>query len=922
MIELLRTVQQEIPKPYNDLEFLLQALKDVLAENDDQELSKMIPLVNEVDYLTIDDFDHVHLQLFSIVFQLLNIVEINFAVQSRRKQENDDFCSVNGLFGHHLQRLKSLGYKEDDIAEELIRVRIEPVLTAHPTEAKRATVLEHHRRIYLLMVQRENTMFSDKEQENIRENIKLGLYRLWKTGEIFVEKPDVSSELRNVIHYFTNVFPEIIPVIDRRLLQAWKHVGFDEKTLYQKTAFPRIRFGDWVGGDRDGHPFVTAEITRNTLHQLRLNAFVVLRRKLVNLVKELSFALEINNSPAKMKERMEEMLGELGERGEQAMNRNKSEAFRQFVGLMITKLPLETARGHATSLFEHPGSYIESNELIDDLRLLRRSLSSYGAKTIADNDAVSAIRVVATFGFHLASLDIRQNSSFHDNAIKELMNHSGMDGTQFLESGEEWRVNYINEELQSLRPYTHPETPLDQHAKAVIEVYEVVNEHIKKFGVHGIGSFIVSMTRSLSDLLSVYLLKREAGILRLVDGEIVSPIAVVPLLETIEDLESGPEILDQWLSHPFTIRSLKYIQELRNDPYPVQQVMIGYSDSNKDGGIFSSQWGLYKAQSRLTEVGRKHGVTIRYFHGKGGSISRGAGPTHYFIDALPHSSLQGDIRLTEQGETIERKYAHKVNAAYNLELLLASTLAKTLSDRLTAVKDHPLHDTLTWMADTSKAWYSKMLHEENFMMFFRQATPIDAIESSRIGSRPSRRTGAQSLSDLRAIPWVFSWSQCRYNITSWYGVGHTLEKLKTEKKEAYKDFKKAIKTDPFIRYVLTNIDTSLAATDEQIMELYAGLVVDEGVRAKFKDIYLTELHLTRQNLSELLERSFEERRSQHYHSTLLRDALMMPLHQKQVKLLREWRSLKEKEKLEEADRVLLSLLLNVNAIASAMGYTG
>ena len=920
--EVLTELSKTIGKPYNDFKFLLQALKEVLFENGEEDMAKQIPFVNDIDYESTTSFSHQHIQLFSIIFQLFNITEINYAVQRRRTKENEDLASINGLWACHLKQLKDMGATAKQIAATLPNIRIEPVLTAHPTEAKRATVLEHHRELYVLFVQRENTTFSNIEQQGIRENIKSTLYKLWKTGEIFIEKPDVASELRNVLHYFTNVFPEIVPLLDRRLVHAWEETGFDKTTLYNKNAFPRLRFGDWVGGDRDGHPFVTSDVTKYALEQLRLHALIVLRRKLLKLVRSLSFKLSIHESPAMLQERILTLAEEMGTAGSTALQRNKGEAFRQFLGLMIARLPLYTARGHATAIRDFPEAYATPKDLHDDLDILKQSLLEYGAKTVALQDVHDMMRLVSIFGFHLASLDIRQNSTFHDAAVSQLLDSAGLSGKKFLTSDEGWRVNFINGELASLRPFSHPKAQLQTEAKAVIEAHQTVERYISKYGVQGIGSFIVSMTRSLSDLLAVYLLARESGLLIETETGIVCRVPVVPLFETIEDLEAAPDILDRFLSHPFTKRTLTHIQVVRGDAYPVQQVMIGYSDSNKDGGILASQWGLHKAQSALSAVGEKHGITIRFFHGKGGSISRGAGPVNQFIAALPHSSLKGDIRLTEQGETIEQKYAHKINAAFNLELLMAGTLAKTIENDLNERKPHPMADTLDWMAQTSRKTYAKLLNEEGFMSFYRQATPIDAIESSKIGSRPARRTGAHTLKDLRAIPWVFSWSQCRYNITAWFGVGTTLEVMARQKPDEYKALQKALYTDPLINNLFTNVDTNLFVTDENIMRRYAGLVGDVQIRDKFLDIFLKELGLVRKHLDGLFDEAYKEKKRKLQHAVELRSMLVLPIHRKQTALLKEWRVAKNEGMEEEAEGILLSLLLTINAISSAMGYTG
>lgn len=917
----LELLKDTLGKPYKDLEYLLEALKEILVENGEVSMAAEIPWINDLPDLESRELTEKHIQLYSLVFQLVNMVEINAAVQNRRALEDQELSLINGLWASNFKKLKESGIDERDIAVRLKDIRVEPVLTAHPTEAKRATVLEHHRELYLLLVQRENTMYTKKEMANIRHNIKQSLYRLWKTGEIFLEKPDVPSELRNIMHYLINVFPEVLPVLDRRMLQAWEDQGFDVNTIHDLDAWPKLSFGDWVGGDRDGHPLVTDTVTEETLKTLRLNSIVVVRRNLIDLLRHISFTADIEDVDPVLKNRIYEIKSQLGTRGEEAFSRNRGEVFRQFVNLMVTKLPVDTKRGHATEIMEYPGCYMASKELLADLKLLRKSLLAYGARTIANDDVHDTIRCVETFGFHLARVDIRQNSAFHDKAMQQLLEAAGFERTNYPEWSEEERLAFINEELKSNRPFTHHKIKLGSNAEAVINCYRVLEAHISKYGTGSIGSLIVSMTRSVSDLLLVYLLAREAGLTRQIDGGLVCELPVVPLLETIEDLENGPDILKGFLQHPFTQRSLKYIQDLEEANRPVQQVMVGYSDSNKDGGIMASQWNLFKAQSRLYETGKQFDVKIRFFHGKGGSISRGAGPTHYFINSLPHSSIGGDLRLTEQGETIAQKYANKVNAEYNIELLMASTSAKSILSQFTERKAHTQAHILQKLADDSKKFYEQLMHTEGFIPFFREATPIDAIETSKIGSRPAKRTGANSLEDLRAIPWVFSWSQSRFNMTSWYGLGSALSKLKKTDPDSFDEFKKALKHDAFIRYVLTNVDTSLAATDAGIMKEYASLVTNPELKEKFLNMFLDELNLTREVLMDLLGRGIEERRKNHYYSNKLRASLMVILHKRQVNLLRKWREEKA-NKDPKAETTQTQLMLTINGIASAMRNTG
>jgi phosphoenolpyruvate carboxylase len=564
---------------------------------------------------------------------------------------------------------------------------------------------------------------------------------------------------------------------------------------------------------------------------------------------------------------------------------------------------------------------VHSSQLVDDLKLLQDALRDHGARTPADDAVMNAIMVVQTFGFHLAALDIRQNSAFHDKAVEQLLEAGRAPETDYSRWPEEKKLAFLNAELKSGRPFTTLSSSLGPNARAVLECLRVVRKHTARYGSNCIGSMIVSMTRSLSDLLVVYVLAREAGLVEHTDDGQVCLIPVVPLLETIDDLEAGPDILDAFLGHEYTRRSLEYLKTRRGLSGPSQQVMVGYSDSNKDGGILASQWNLFKAQDRLSRVGRSHGVDITFFHGKGGSISRGSGPTHYFVEALPHGALRGSVRLTEQGETISEKYGDVVNAAYNLELLAASVLHKTLTDRDGGGELHPLAGAIDAMAKHSKTAYEAMMQEEGFIRFFRQATPIDAIEASKIGSRPAKRTGADTVEDLRAIPWVFAWGQARFNMTGWFGVGSALERLGRDSPSEYREVKKALKSDPFIRYVITNVETSLSSADEEMMAAYAELVEDEALRRKFLGVFSKEYRLARKHMDNLISRPLEVRRKNHFYSTRLRSALMAPLHRKQIALLARWR----REKLDgsgAAEATQIELMLTINAIAGAMKNTG
>jgi phosphoenolpyruvate carboxylase len=409
--------------------------------------------------------------------------------------------------------------------------------------------------------------------------------------------------------------------------------------------------------------------------------------------------------------------------------------------------------------------------------------------------------------------------------------------------------------------------------------------------------------------------------MELTEEGMASKIPVVPLLETIEDLEKGPEILDSFLSHPITQRSIIYRQKRDNsDRY--QQVMVGYSDSNKDGGIFASLWSLNQAQLKLSDVGKEHGIRIRYFHGRGGTISRGAGPTHRFIAGLPSGTVQGDMRLTEQGEMISQKYANTVTALYNLELLQAGTASHTLSKDSGKDLQNKLQPIVNKLYDHSLESYQNLVHSDEFVHFFSQATPIDVIESSSIGSRPARRTGKRSFGDLRAIPWVFSWSQARFFLTGWYGVGSALQRLRDEDPESFSELsKEAVNFMPF-RYIITNASSAIALTDIEIMKEYASLVEDRALAEQYLNKIEAEFNRTREMLELLYGHKLSERRPRMYRMIEFRSELLKPLHKLQIEQLKSWRKLKDSGKEKQAAEQLPEMLLVLNAIASGLGTTG
>ena len=896
-------------KIHEDLSFLMHCFREVLEELGETKLAQSLPWISEVKVSS--EANPRLSQTYSIAFQLLNMVEENVAAQVRRARESDlGLASEPGLWADQLERVKRAGLSESEIAAQLPSIRVEPVLTAHPTEAKRLAVLDQHRALYYLLVQRENQMYTPHEQIAIRDEIKVTLERLWRTGEVHRTKPIVAEERRNVVHYLRDVFPIVLRDVDLRLRQSWSEAGFEPEALSSPDQFPRIRFGTWVGGDRDGHPLVTAQVTRETFFELREAALETLINAMDRVVEQLTLSGNDQVAPPYLVEGIERLTTETSIGIERLLFRE--EPWRQFAFLIQQKLQ---------QTLQDKG-YRSAADLRSDLILLSSALDAVGAVRIGRTEVWPVVRIVDVFGFHGAVLDIRQNSQFHDQAIAQLLTAAGIPLPKpYPEQTQEERLPLLLAELNSRRPFLAPDVSVGPEADAVLSCYRVLKEYRDRFGLRGIGSLIVSMTRGVSDLYAIYLFAREVGLWRETPEGPASEIHVVPLFETIEDLEAAPAIVADYLQHPFVRRSVHLQADIRASEYPVQQIMLGYSDSNKDSGLLTSQWALHCAQKEITKVADAAGIQVRYFHGRGGTISRGAGPTHRFLEALPHQTIRGDIRLTEQGETIAQKYANRITAAYNLEILLAGVAGITLRQKNQPEPTDRINEIAPELSDASRAAYRNLLSHPKFLDFFRTATPIDALELSSIGSRPSRRTGRQTLTDLRAIPWVFSWTQSRYYLPGWFGIGTALQAM-TQDAAKLELLLELGRTSSFLRFVLTNAETNICSAELSLMELYASLCPDnQGV----KDVYAVikeEFILTHKLLSQVLGGASADRRPRFSKTLQIRADGLLALHVQQVGLLRTWRQAMAAGATSDADRLFADVMVSINAIASGLRTTG
>lgn len=866
-------------------------------------------------------------QLYSIGFQLLNMVEERVAAAIRREREKElGATSIRGLWPQALHDMQAIGLKPEQILQVLADVDVQPVLTAHPTEAKRASVRERHRALYDELVRYEFPKFTNREKRRIRDRIVTALQTLWRTGEIHLTRPDIFRELRDAIHYLRDLFPAALDRLDLHFTEAWRDAGFPLDQLRAAGNVPQLSFGTWIGGDRDGHPLVTPEVTAKTLEMLRRAAYQLLQRELGALSNNLTLSEHLNVVPTALTARITELALEIPEESTaEIFERYSEEPWRQLTALMMVAVRDSIELEGTLTIYQHPA------QVDSDLQLLASTASACGCHLVVEQHIRPLRHKLQIFGFHLATLDVRQNSEFHDQAIAQLLHAAGIpDGANYAQWEESRRVAFLSAELESARPFLHDTAHVGEQADLVLRAYRVVAAHRRQYGSAGIGALIVSMTRQVSDLLGVYVLAREAGLMNLSAEGLWCPLEVVPLFETMDDLDRAPHIMEDYLAMTVVVRSIARRHAEKSPATPSvpasQQIMLGYSDSNKDCGILAAQWALHRAETRLTATAQKHGLHFTYFHGRGGTISRGAGPTHWFMASLPHGSMSGGFRMTEQGETIAQKYANLANATYNLELLLAGAAITTARHKHLPAphQDHDLTEILGQLAQASTQAYQEFLRKPGFIEFYRQVTPIDALENARIGSRPARRTGKKghSIADLRAIPWVFSWTQARFYLPGWFGVGSALESLAQQQPDDFAALKKALHHTPFVAYLFTNVETNLHSANRSIMEAYASLVTDPDLRKTFMDLIVAEFERTTTQLASLFDGGMETRRPRMIKTLTIRDEPLAVLHQQQVSLLREWRNHLAQEDSTSAESLLPKLLLSINAIASGLRTTG
>ncbi len=732
---------------HEDVRGLLLTLVRSVAQSRDPDLSAVIDGSLPVNNLAADKRIPA-LQALGIWFQLLAIASEIIGMRSRRALERSGSAdAVVGSFSHVVGELARKGYSAEEVQSALDALRVGPTMTAHPTETKRVTVLESHRRIYRKLNDLEQERWAPRERARLIEELRSEIEILWMTGELRLERPTVDREVAWGLHFFREVLFEVTPQLYDALEHALER-HFPKRGI-DPTCF--LRYSSWIGGDRDGNPYVTAAVTRAALDEYRRAALSSYEEPLRRLLIALSISANVVDVPQGFLIALVELLRQTVD-ADAIVERNPDEPLRQYVAALLARI-IATRDGKTDAV-----RYASAGAFHKDLVVLSGALEFLGSRTAARRLLRPFLQRVATFGFHTASLDIRQNSTVTNRVLRECFALADATGGA-PSTGDAASSERIRTALRSPGRSGGRYDGLSDEGRELLELFTLVGAAGKR-DPRAVGALILSMTRSADDLLGVYLLAQYGGLSTADDGSGAIGARIVPLFETIADLRAAPAILDQLFSNSLVRRSLREFDNC-------QEVMLGYSDSNKDGGFLASNWELAKAQKEIRKIGEKHRIRIAFFHGRGGSVSRGGAPTGRAVAAQPTGTVGGSMRVTEQGEVVSAKFANRGTALHNLEILSASVLDHTLkSPDEGALKDVPEFDeALEALTGMSLAAYSGLIATSGFITYFNQASPVEELVLLNIGSRPPRRFGVKGLADLRAIPWVFAWSQNRHLIT-------------------------------------------------------------------------------------------------------------------------------------------------------------
>ncbi|MBK7836643.1 MAG: phosphoenolpyruvate carboxylase [Candidatus Obscuribacter sp.] len=904
-------------KAFAHVEKLRALFKEIHRERDSGDSGRLkeldIELRKLIDSLSLAESACI-IKAFLTYFDIINIAEQNHRLRRRALRDCQNSTADNyGLEPDSVAELMARGFDRDTIEAIFEGLDIQMVFTAHPTEITRRTVLLKQLELAHHLHKRDHPPLSRREQLNVEHGLNNVVESLWLTEHVIHFKPEVMDEVRYGIYHFDNVVFDAVLDVHEDLIKRWdalSPIGPEEKHSF-------ITFGSWIGGDRDGNPFVTCDVTKKTLdyqRQVIINRYLkeleVLFNELSHSRKWLTQALnatnDFNNSFHELKETLVADGDIMPQVKERFGERYRLEPFRLKLLYIQAKL--------RSTLTRTSGGYNSPQDFKDDLLSILHVLNGCGCNYSARN-LKRLLYAIDIFGFHLAKLDIRQHSKRHRSALDQIATRYGLSQTKLSEMTEDERLDFLRQEFNCLRPLLPERLSFDSETNETIEIFRTMAQCRKDHGNEAIDTYIVSMTERPSDLLTILLLAREAELWNPTKAG-ADTISVVPLFETIEDLRRAPAMFETLLSFD---AYKKYLADRGNQ----QEIMIGYSDSGKNGGIVTSNWELYKAQKALVEAASAHGITLMLFHGRGGTIGRGGGPTHRAIMAQPAGTVAGRIKITEQGEVISSKYALHGIAVRNFDRLAAAVIAASLPGDKVGDCDQWL-EFMERVSEDSRLAYRKLVYDTpGFVEFFSQTTPINEISQLKMGSRPTRRTaGSSSIDDLRAIPWVFAWTQSRYMLPAWYGFGTAFANVLKDK-DALALCRTMYKSWPFFKGLVSKIETALAVADMDIARYYAQNLVDKELLQKFFPIIEDEFKQSCQIILAICqEQELLESVPYLAHSINLRNPYVDPLSYLQVKLVKELRASLSQGPTEDSDKLLETVLMTINGVAEGLQNTG
>ena len=786
------------------------------------------------------------------------------------------------------------------VSDALSGALVSPVITAHPTETRRRTVFDTQHRITELMRLRLHGHTSTDDGRDIEHELRRHILTLWQTALIRLSRLKIQDEIETGLRYYPAAFFEVIPAVNAGVRAAlrdrWPDAGLLE--------LPIVRPGSWIGGDRDGNPNVTAEVVRLATSSAAYTALDHYFGELTTLEQELSMSARLV--------RISDDLAALADQCHEPARAD--EPYRRALRVIHGRLTA-TAQQILDRQPEHEldlglERYQTPEELLTDLDIVDASLRAHGSSVLADGRLEGLREAVRVFGFHLSGLDMRQNSDVHEEVIAEMLAWAGVH-PDYASLPEPDRVELLAAELATRRPLTKPDAALSESARKELDIVAAAARAVAVFGPRAVPNYIISMCQSVSDMLEAAVLLKEAGLLDVSASQPYCPVGIVPLFETIDDLQRGSSILEAVLDIPV----YRTMVSARGES---QEVMLGYSDSNKDGGYLAANWALYRAELDLVESAAKTGIRLRLFHGRGGTVGRGGGPSYDAILAQPNGAVNGSLRITEQGEVIAAKYAEPQIAHRNLETLVAATLEATLLD-VEGLGDaaEPAYEVLDDVAARAQRAYAELVHDTpGFVDYFMASTPVSEIGALNIGSRPTSRKPTTSISDLRAIPWVLAWSQSRVMLPGWYGTGTAVEQWIAAGDGRVEVLQDLYRRWPFFRTVLSNMAQVLAKSDLGLAARYSELVDDEQLRRRVFDKIADEHERTIRMHKLITGHDLLADNPALARSVFNRFPYLEPLNHLQVELLRRYRSGDDDELVQRG------ILLTMSGLATALRNSG